>query len=251
MTTASHLLRAGLLSAALALAACAKAPAPTPATPPAPAAPVAAAPAPAAPAAEAKPDADGLVPGRDYFEIPVAAPFDPSAGKIEVVEVFGYTCPHCAHFEPQLHAWVEKQAADVHFVRVPAPFGAYWTPYARAYFAAQQLGLAEKTHQAVFDAIHESHTLPAAPAMATDDQLATFYAAHGANARQFKQALAGPGVDARMKQATQFIDHAGVGGTPGLVVDGKFRVGGNSPDDALRIMSLLVTRERAALASAH
>lgn len=250
MSSAPHLLRIALLTATLALAACAKAPAPA-----APAAPVVA-PAPTAaaapaPATASKADADGLVPGRDYFEIPVAMPFDATSGKIEVAEVFGYTCPHCAHFEPALHAWVVAQPADVHFVRVPAPFGAYWMPYARAYFAAQQLGLADKTHQAVFDAIHESHALPAAPAMASDDQLATFYAAHGANPRQFKQALAGPGVDARMKQATQFIEHAGVDSTPALVVDGKYRVGGVSPEDSLRITALLVARERAALAASR
>ena len=49
-----------------------------------------------------------LVEGKDYERIADAGPFAPLAGKIEVVEMFGYTCPHCAHFEPQLEAWAAK-----------------------------------------------------------------------------------------------------------------------------------------------
>ena len=41
------------------------------------------------------------VAGVDYVEIPNGKPFAPLNGKVEVVEVFGYTCIHCAHFQPQ------------------------------------------------------------------------------------------------------------------------------------------------------
>ena len=231
MRNVSALSRAAvLLTAALALAACEKVPPRSAATPAAPAAPT----------------ADALKPGVDYVEIRDGMPYEPAAGKVEVAEVFGYTCPHCAHFEPQLEAWRARQPADVNFVPVPAPFGGWWMPYAKAYFVAKDLGIAEKTHAAVFDAIHVQHTLPGAPAIATDAQLAQFYAGHGADAADFQRRMASPAVMQQMRRAEAFIGRSGVDGTPTLVVNGRYRVLGQSPEDALRIADALVARERAA-----
>ncbi|MDU1661785.1 MAG: thiol:disulfide interchange protein DsbA/DsbL, partial [Stenotrophomonas maltophilia] len=91
-----------------------------------------------------------LVEGKDYERIAQPGPFQPLAGKIEVVEVFGYTCPHCAHFEPQLEAWAAKLPADVRFTPVPAAFGGAWDAWALAYYAADEVGVAKRSHAAVF-----------------------------------------------------------------------------------------------------
>src|SRR5688500_6235588 len=89
----------------------------------------------AAPAAAPAP-----VEGKDYVVIPDGKPFAPLNGKVEVVEVFGYTCIHCAHLEPIISAWKRKQPSYVRLTPVPAAFGGYWIPYARAYYAAEVLG---------------------------------------------------------------------------------------------------------------
>jgi protein dithiol oxidoreductase (disulfide-forming) len=56
--------------------------------------------------------------GKTYVElanpVPVAVP-----GKIEVVELFWYGCPHCYAFEPTINPWAEKLPADVNFVAHP------------------------------------------------------------------------------------------------------------------------------------
>jgi thiol:disulfide interchange protein DsbA len=116
-----------------------------------------------------------IVEGVDYVVIEDGKPFAPVKGKVEVVEVFGYTCPHCAHFEPTVSAWKAKRTKDVNFVPLAAPFGGYWMPYAKAFYSAQELGAAGRTHAAVFKALHEDHALPINGA--TVDELATFYAA--------------------------------------------------------------------------
>ena len=103
----------------------------------------------------AAPPAPALVEGMDYEVIPDGKPFAPAKGRIEVAEVFGYTCIHCAHLEPILATWKKTLPRDVKLTPVPAAFGGYWIPYARAFFAAQQLGVQERTHQAVFDALHK------------------------------------------------------------------------------------------------
>lgn len=221
-----------LLAAVLALAACDKVP---PKTPSAPAAPASAAGA-----------RDSLKAGVDYVEIKNGTPYEPVAGKVEVVEVFGYTCPHCAHFEPTLEAWRAKQPSDVNFVAVPAPFGGWWTPFAKAYYAAKELDLVDKTHAALFTALHEQHALPTPPATASDAQVAHFYAGYGADPADFARRMESASVAQQIKRAEDFINRTGVDGTPTLVVDGRYRVLGNGPEDALRIVDALVARERAA-----
>ena len=220
----------------------------TTATAPAATAAAADAPAPAeiVPAATATPpQGPAPVAGTDYVEIAGGQPYEPVAGQVEVVEVFGYTCPHCASFEPLVNAWRAKQTADVKFTPVAAPFGGYWTPYARAYYAAQTLGLASKTHDAMFRAIHVERSLPVQP-VPSNEQIAAFYAKHGADPQQFASTMASFAVDAKLKRAEAFITRSGVDSTPTLVVNGKYRVTGQSLEENLRIADHLVARERAA-----
>ena len=196
--------------------------------------------APAQVAPDAKPAADvpGLKAGVEYVEISGGEPFQPTPGRIEVVEVFGYTCPHCATFEPLLQAWAAKQPADVRVVPVAAPFGGPWDPYAKAFFAAQAMGVQEKSHRAMFEALHVKRSLPVQP-MPTDQQLGAFYAGHGVDAAQFAGTLASFPVQAQMQKARAWIERAGVDSTPTLVVDGQ------TFEDQLRIADALIAHVRA------
>jgi thiol:disulfide interchange protein DsbA len=268
MTLRPALFRGGLLLASLlALSACnngSQSTAETAAPAPAATAPAAdatatppaadASPAPAAtdaarPAQARPPQGPAPVAGRDYVEISGGTPFAPAAGKVEVVEIFGYTCPHCAAFEPALQGWKAQQPTDVNVVPVPAPFGGYWVPYAKAYYAAEALGLAEKTHQPMFNAIHVDRSLSIQPP-SSNEEIAAFYAKHGANAQQFAATMESFAVNGKLKRAMQFITRSGVDATPMIVVAGKYRVTGQSPEDSLRIAEHLIARERAAAAPA-
>lgn len=196
----------------------------------------------AAPAAQPGP---APVAGVDYEPIEGGAAYQPVAGKIEVAEVFGYTCPHCAHFEPAFAAWKARQPRDVSVVLVAAPFGGHWMPYARAYFAARRLGVASQTHSALFRALHEDGSLPLGNA--TADEIATFYAERGVDRNRFITLFNSAEVGTDMQQARDFIARSGVDGTPALVVNGKYRViGGQTYADRLRIVDRLVAQERAA-----
>lgn len=189
--------------------------------------------------------ADAPQAGRDYVELD-AGPWAPRAGRIEVVEVFGYTCPHCARFEPVVRQWQARLPDDVDVVRVPAAFGGSWDTWARVYFAAEHLGVAARTHRAVFDAIHRDGLLPR---NATAQELATFYAGHGVDPAQFRAALADPAVAAQVSRAASFVRGAGLEGTPALVVNGRYRVLGDTYDAVLGTAGWLIARERAASAS--
>ncbi|MDR0184011.1 thiol:disulfide interchange protein DsbA/DsbL [Lysobacter arvi] len=182
------------------------------------------------------------VEGTDYEVIEGGAPFAPVKGKVEVVEVFGYTCIHCAHFQPKVSAWAKKNAKAVNFIPVAAPFGGSWQPYAKAYYAAQVLGVAEKTHDAMFLALHTDGALPLRNA--TAGEIAPFYARYGVDPAAFQAAYDGADVAARVAKAEQFIRRSGVEGTPMLVINGRYRVTGHDADDVLRIADQLVARER-------
>ena len=185
------------------------------------------------------------VAGTDYVEIAGGQPFAPRPGKIEVVEVFGYTCIHCAHFEPLVSKWKTGLPTDVSFVPVPAPFGGYWIPYAQAFHAAQAQGLLGKTHGAVFNALHEAHSLPITNA--TPAEIARFYATYGADAEQFIADMASEATEAKLQHARDFLRRSGVQGTPTLIVAGKYRVLGDSFEELLDTAEALVEMERARL----
>ena len=179
--------------------------------------------------------------GRDYVEIPGGQAWAARPGRIEVAELFGYTCPHCAHFEPLLAQWKQRQGKDVDLALVPAVYGGAWDVWARAFFAASDLGLLPRSHEAVFAAIHRDGRLPRNPSA---QKLGTFFSSYGVDGDRFRAAMADPKVDARMDRAREFAIASGAEGTPTLVVNGRYRVTAASLEDALRITDWLVARER-------
>ncbi|WP_051247285.1 thiol:disulfide interchange protein DsbA/DsbL [Thermomonas fusca] len=205
-------------------------------------------------AAEAAAKAPPPVEGTDYVTIANGQPFDTAPGRIEVVEFFGYVCPFCAAVQPQVAAMKAKLPPDVHFVYVPAAFGAMWDNYAKAFYAAEAMGLLDKTHDAMFRAIHIDQTLKGERGMDTPEDIAGFYANYGANPGQFLNSMQSFAVATRMNRARQYMTEAFANGdqmgTPAFVVAGKYRVKGKSVDDMFRIINQLIVAERAKLGAA-
>ena len=183
-----------------------------------------------------------LVEGKDYDRIADAGPFAPLAGKVEVVEMFGYTCPHCARFEPQLEAWAAKLPKDVRFTPVPAAFGGVWDSFARAYFSADQLGVAKRSHRAMFEALHEKNSLPMQNV--SPDELAVFYKDYGVAPERFLATIKGDAVEQKLKAARAFAQRTKVPGTPALVVNGRYLVKGDSFEALLRNADALIAKAR-------
>ncbi|KAF1687141.1 disulfide bond formation protein DsbA [Pseudoxanthomonas broegbernensis] len=199
----------------------------------------------AAPLAPRPPSGPAPVAGVDYVEIANGQPFQPAAGKIEVAEVFGYTCPHCAQFEPVLNAWKRRQPADVEVIAVPAAFGGFWTPYARAFYTAEALGVLAQSHDAMFAAIHLQRSLPVNPNVGAE-QLAPFYARYGVDAKRFADTFNSFGVDAKINRARQFASKSKIEGTPSLVVAGKYTITVDQQgfDKMLNTAEWLIAQER-------
>jgi thiol:disulfide interchange protein DsbA len=187
--------------------------------------------------------------GADY--VVIDPPQKTSTGdKVEVTEVFSYACPHCAHFQPYADELKSKLPANAEFVLVPAVFNPSWEPFARAFYTAQALGLVDKTHQALFDAIHRDH-LP----LGSLDALANFYAGYGATSGNFLSTANSFVVDAKMAHGADLIKGYGIEATPTLVVNGKYRIGANSQrgigfDEMVQIALSLANQEAKASSTA-
>jgi thiol:disulfide interchange protein DsbA len=180
--------------------------------------------------------------GVDYVTLPAPLPtFAP--GKIEIAEVFSYGCVHCAEFQPIVNAWKKGMAKDVRWEYVPAVFGGHWDRFARAYFAAQILGVQEKTHDAVFNGIFKESRVKAASA----EELADLYAHLGVDRAKFLATMASEPVTARLAKARDFAQRSGIDSTPTLIVNGKYRVLGRKEtgwEGMLKTAEFLVQRER-------
>jgi thiol:disulfide interchange protein DsbA len=178
--------------------------------------------------------------GVDYVVVEGAQPYRPLQGKVEVVEVFAYSCSHCADFQPKLDAWRHKLPRDVRFTFVPsAAVGS--EPLSRAYFAAESLGAVETVHAALFRAMHDDGTMPMNP---SDSELQDWLVGQGLPAAKLKAAWNSPAMIANLRHANDFEQAVGVEGTPTLVVNGKYRILGKSRDDQLRIMDALIAMSR-------
>jgi thiol:disulfide interchange protein DsbA len=196
------------------------------------------------------PQGPAPVAGTDYLDIEGGQPWQPVAGKIEVAEMFNYICPACYAFDPNLRSWKAKQPADVNLVYVPAQFRPDFVPYAKAFFAAQSLGIEEKSHQAVYEAIHVKHSIPAEGVPPDEAKVAAFYTQYGVSAEQFLNTMKSFAVTGQINKANQFMARSKVEGTPTLIVNGKYLVKGRSWDDMLRIADHLIAKERAAQSGA-
>lgn len=182
------------------------------------------------------------VAGEDYEVLDKGQRWQAPNGKIEVVEVFAYWCPHCASFQPSVDAWKKKMPADVSFVYVPAAFDKA-DAYGKAFFAAESVKAVARIHQPLFDAIHEAGELPRSNA--TADEIGTWFAQRGLNRAKMIGLMQSKAVEAQMTRAHDFAVVNRVGGTPTLIVNGKYVVRARDAD-RMRVVDALIALERAA-----
>lgn len=182
--------------------------------------------------------------GKDYEVLPEGQRWQRAPdGRIEVVEVFAYWCPHCAHFQPMVDAWKRTKPADVDFVYLAASYDPDDT-FAKAFFAADLAKAVPKVHQPLFDAIHEAGTLPRSNASVAE--LAAWFGQHGLNAAKMSALMQSKDVTDRMTRARAFMVANRVSGTPTLVVNGKYVVRTARLEDRMRVVDALIAMERTA-----
>lgn len=161
--------------------------------------------------------------------------------KIEIIEFFWYGCPHCYSFEPELTKWLKTIPDNVEFIRQPTIFRPLWGKHAKAYFVAEALGVVEKVHADLFDAIQNKKQL-----LTTEDQLAKFFVAHGINETDFRNTFNSFLVDTKLRQAKSMAPRYGITGVPAIVINGKYKTNGpiaKSHKNMIKVMNRLIRQE--------
>ncbi len=200
------------------------------------------------------------VEGKNYFVIDPAQPTS-HPGKIEVTEVFSFGCPACNAFHTTADQIRKNLPAGAVMNYLPAAFrpDENWPVYQRAFYAAQALGLAEKSYDAMFDATWKSGEtatynlkgtgLKPKEAWPTIDDIATFYAANfGVDPKEFVAVANSFTVNTKMKRADDLIKAYGIDGTPSMVVNGKYRYGASTAGGYAQTIELtqwLIAKEAA------
>jgi len=161
--------------------------------------------------------------------------------RVEVLEVFWYGCPHCNRFQPYIEAWQKTKPDYVAYVRMPAIFRKSWEVHARAYYTALALGVLEKTHAAMFAAIHAQRR-----PMRNADDVGRFFAEHGVDPTAFRKAWESFAVDSGIRRSKVMQERYGIRGVPTVIVNGKYRVSGSlagSYPNMIKVMDTLVDKE--------
>ena len=180
--------------------------------------------------------------GHEYRTLDKRVPQDVPAGKIEVVEFFWYSCPHCNAFEPQLAAWTRKLPPDVVLRRVPVAFRDDFVPQQRLYYTLEAMGKVDEMQSKVFRTIHVDKQ-----PTAKEDQIVAWAEKSGLDKAKFQEIYNSFSVQTKSRKATQLQNAFQVEGVPALGIAGRWYTDGSlsgSMGRALQVTDYLVAEAR-------
>ncbi|MGY8905605.1 MAG: thiol:disulfide interchange protein DsbA/DsbL [Burkholderiales bacterium] len=180
--------------------------------------------------------------GTDYMALDKRAPVEAAAGKIEVVEFFWYSCPHCNAFESKLESWIKGVAKDVAVRRVPVAFRDSFVPEQRLFYCLEALGRIDDLHRKVFYAIHVEKL-----ALNKEETITAWAEKQGLDKAKFAELYNSFGVSNKARRAAQLQDAYKVSGVPALGVAGRFYTDGQlaqNMDRALAVTDYLIAEHR-------
>jgi thiol:disulfide interchange protein DsbA len=144
--------------------------------------------------------------------------------KVEITEFFWYGCSHCFNLEPSLQKWLKKLPKDVAFRRVPAVFPGKdgrpgnWASGASLYYTLEAMGLLEKFHGEIFDAVHIDRTN-----LLDEKTMTEWLGKKGVDTKKFAETYGSFATQSKVQRAMQLSQAHGLDGVPALIVDGRYK----------------------------
>lgn len=182
--------------------------------------------------------------GKDYVVMPNAKRATDAPG-IEAVTFFWYGCGHCYNLDPLINQWAANLPSDVHFVRYPALFGGAWNIHGQLYLTLEAMGVEEKLHSAVFEAIQRQNRR-----LLTPDETLAFLQEHNIDPELFTKTFTSFGVKSQVQRISDLAKSYNLTGVPVMIIDGKYRFDISSaggPERMLQLADFLIAKERKAL----
>ena len=181
--------------------------------------------------------------GTDYAVLDKRVPVDAPAGKVEVIEFFWYSCPHCNAFEPDAREPGSRSCPRTcAFKRVPVAFQPSFQPQQRLYYALEAMGKVDEYQRKVFAAIHQQRQN-----LSGEQQIIDWAAANGLDKDKFTEQFKSFSVASKIQRAKQLQDAYQVAGVPSMGVAGRWYVDGElarSMERALQVTDYLVGEAR-------
>jgi thiol:disulfide interchange protein DsbA len=154
--------------------------------------------------------------------------------EVQVTEIFWYGCPHCYRVREPFGVWADGLADDVRVEHLPVVFNRRVEPHARAYYAAELLGIKDEVHPAIFEAIHDEGRDLSSPRA-----IAEFFTDYGIEADKAEQTLDSFGVATKLRRARSVTRRAGIEGVPSFVVAGEYVTSLSLHGDTERLFEVL------------
>ncbi|MDB5857255.1 MAG: oxidoreductase [Ramlibacter sp.] len=176
--------------------------------------------------------------GKDYKQLEKRVTVDAPPEKIELIEFFWYSCPHCNAFEPRLVSWIKSAPPDVVIRRVPVAFRDDFVPQQRLFYTLEAMGKLDDLHQKVFDSIHKLKQ-----SNDKEDSILKFAESNGLDRAKFQELYNSFSVSAKARRATQLQNAYQVEGVPALGIAGRYYTDGSlagGMDRALQVTEYLI-----------
>ncbi|NYT58558.1 thiol:disulfide interchange protein DsbA/DsbL [Alcaligenaceae bacterium] len=150
-----------------------------------------------------------------YVTVEPAQPSD-TTGKIEVLEFFAYSCPHCNSIEPLVEKWATTLPDNVVLKPVPVAFNASMADLQKLYYSLESLGRLD-LHDDVFKAIHAERK------RIYDAKAITDWAVdQGLDRKAFEDVFNSFGVMSKASRANELVKLYSIDGTPSIAVGGRY-----------------------------
>lgn len=185
----------------------------------------------------------------DYQVLKIPQPTN-TGDRIEVIEFFGYFCPHCYAFDTALTNWARKHKKNVAFKRVTVKFGESMALHQKMFYTLSAMDvLTNELHHKIFDAI-QIQRIP----LRTDEQIIEFVGKNGIDRKKFAEMYHSFYVQMLGNKAVEMQSTYEIEGVPMIVIDGRYLTSpaivssGNSMDlseeemhtQTLKVMDVLV-----------
>ncbi len=179
--------------------------------------------------------------GKHFHRITPAVETGVEDGKVEVLELFWYGCPHCFQLEPYIKAWNETKADYISFIRMPAVLNRSWLAHGRAYYALETMGELERIHPIFFEAIHVQGRR-----LRDVESMTRFLSQHNVDAEKFKSAYDSLYVETKINRSAQLVRQYGSSSVPTIVINGKYRTSASDAggyENLLQVINHLAQQE--------
>lgn len=178
--------------------------------------------------------------GANYTRMVPTQPTVGGADKIEVAEVFMYSCPHCYDLETFIHQWEQSKDPNVRLVRIPAVFNQIARLHAQLYYTEEFLDRAGKFEDRnafrnmVFEEFHRRGNR-----LTSEDAIQRLFVKAGISEADFQRTWGSFEVNQALRVAQDLARRYGITSVPTIIVNGKYRTDAGSAGSYPKLIELI------------